>query len=254
MPLVELEKENQVAIITINNPPANALNIEIFKTLREMLTELNQDDTKVIILTGAGDRFFIGGADIKQFIGLDAKTAEKLSRKGQEFTLFLEQLSKVIIVAVNGYCLGGGMEISQACDFVIASETARFGQTEIKLGIIPGWGGTQRLLRWMDPQRARELILTGEIVPASEMGSFCYKVVPPDQLLPAAKELAQRIASHGLVAIKLAKMAMKQAFYLPLEEGLKLEARYFGETLTSEDGKEGIKAFIEKRKPKIVDR
>ncbi len=254
MPLVELEKENQVAVITINNPPANALNIEIFKTLREMLTELNQDDTKVIILTGAGDRFFIGGADIKQFIGLDAKTAEKLSRKGQEFTLFLEQLSKVIIVAVNGYCLGGGMEISQACDFVIASETARFGQTEIKLGIIPGWGGTQRLLRWMDPQRARELILTGEIVPASEMGSFCYKVVPPDQLLPAAKELAQRIASHGLVAIKLAKMAMKQAFYLPLEEGLKLEARYFGETLTSEDGKEGIKAFIEKRKPKIVDR
>ncbi len=254
MPLVELEKEKQVAVITINNPPANALNTEIFKTLREMFTELDQDDTKVIILTGAGDRFFIGGADIKQFTGLDAKTAEKLARKGQEFTLFLEQLSKVIIVAVNGFCLGGGMEISQACDFVIASEKAKFGQTEIKLGIIPGWGGTQRLLRWMDPQRARELILTGEIAPASEMGSFCYKVVPPDQLLPTSKELAQRIASHGLVAIKLAKMAMKQAFYLPLEEGLKLEARYFGETFASEDGKEGVRAFIEKRKPKIVDR
>lgn len=254
MPLLELEKKNQVAVITINNPPANALNTEIFRALREMLTELDQDDTKVIILTGAGDRFFIGGADIKQFTGLDAKTAVELARTGQEFTLFLEQLSKVIIVAVNGFCLGGGMELSQACDFVIASEKAKFGQTEIKLGIIPGWGGTQRLLRWMDPQRARELILTGEIVPASEMGSFCYKVVPPDQLLPTAKELAQRIASHGLVAVKLAKMAMKQAFYLPLEEGLKLEARYFGETFASEDGKEGIKAFIEKRKPKIVDR
>ncbi|MFX1491426.1 MAG: enoyl-CoA hydratase/isomerase family protein, partial [Promethearchaeota archaeon] len=162
MSKVELKKKNQIAVITINNPPANALNAEIFDTLHKMLTELDQDDTKVIIITGAGDKFFIGGANIKQFIGQDAKGAEKLSRIGQKFTLFLEQHSKVLIVAVNGYCLGGGMELSQACDFIIASENARFGQTEIKLGIIPGWGGTQRLQRWMDPQRARELILTGE--------------------------------------------------------------------------------------------
>ena len=146
------------------------------------------------------------------------------------------------------------MELSQACDFIIASENARFGQTEIKLGIIPGWGGTQRLQRWMDPQRARELILTGEIVPASEMGNFVYKVVPPEELLPTAMDLAKRIAVRALVAIKLAKKALKQAIYMPIEEGLKLEARYFGESLETEDAKEGIKAFFEKREPKVVDK
>ncbi len=254
MSQVELRKENQIAVITINNPPANALNQEIFKQLREILTELDHDDTKVIIITGAGDKFFIGGANIKQFAGQDAKGAEKLARMGQEFTLFLEQHNKVIIMAVNGYCLGGGMELSQACDFVIASENARFGQTEIKLGIIPGWGGTQRLQRWMDPQHARELILTGEIVPASEMGNFVYKVVPKEDLLPTALDLAQRIAARGLVAIKLAKKALKQAMYMPLEEGLKLEARYFGQAFETEDAKEGIKAFFEKRDPKVVDK
>jgi enoyl-CoA hydratase len=254
MPPVELKKKNQVALITINNPPANTLNFEIFTTLKTMLTELDQDDTKAIILTGAGDRFFIGGADIKQFVGQDAKGGEKLARMGQEFTLFLEQLSKPIIVAVNGYCLGGGMEIAQACDFVIASETARFGQTEIKLGIIPGWGGTQRLQRWMDPQRARELILTGEIVPAGEMDGFVSKVVKPGQLIPTAMDLATRIASRGLIAIKLAKKALKQAMYLPLEEGLKLEAKFFGQSFETEDAKEGISAFFEKREAKVVDK
>ena len=254
MAKVELEKENQVALITINNPPANALSNEIFEELHNMLIKLEEDDTKAIIITGAGDKFFIGGADIKQFLGKDAKGAEALSRKGQEFTLFLEKMSKPLIVAVNGYCLGGGMEISQACDFVIASETARFGQTEIKLGIIPGWGGTQRLPRWMDPQHARELILTGDIISAKDMGAFVYKVVPPNQLLPTAKDLAKRIAQRPLIAVKLAKKAMKQAMYLPLEEGLKLEARYFGMSFESEDAKEGIKAFFEKREPKVVDK
>jgi enoyl-CoA hydratase len=254
MPKVELKKENQIAIITINNPPANTLNKEMFSQLRTILTDLDEDDTKVIIITGAGDRFFIGGADIKQFEGQDAKGAEKASRMGQEFTLFLEQHSKVLIMAVNGFCLGGGMELSQACDFIIASENARFGQTEIKLGIIPGWGGTQRLQRWMNPQRARELILTGEIVPAAEMGAFVYKVVPHSQLLPTAMNLANRIAIRSLVAIKLAKKALKRALYTPLEEGLKLEARYFGQVFETEDAKEGVKAFFEKRDPKVVDK
>lgn len=253
MSKVELKKENQIAVITINNPPANALNAEVFSALQKLFVELDQDDTKVIILTGAGEKFFVGGADIKQFIGLDSKAGEKLSRQGQKFTLFLEQHSKVIIVAVNGYALGGGMEIAQACDFIIASENARFGQTEIKLGIIPGWGGSQRLQRWMEPQRARELILTGEIVPASEMMGFIYKIVPLEELLPTAMALAKRIASRGLVAIQLAKKALKQAMYLPLEEGLKLEARYFGEALESENAKEGINAFFEKREPKVLD-
>ncbi|MFX1564881.1 MAG: enoyl-CoA hydratase/isomerase family protein [Promethearchaeota archaeon] len=254
MSQIEIKKENQIAVITINNPPANALNQEVFNQLKKVLTELDQDDTKVIIITGAGDRFFIGGANIKQFEGLDAKGAEKVSRMGQEFTLFLEQHSKVLIMAVNGFCLGGGMELSQACDFIIASENARFGQTEIKLGIIPGWGGTQRLQRWMNPQRARELILTGDIVPAAEMGNFVYKVVPSSQLMPTAMNLAERIAARGLVAIKLAKKALKRALYMPLEEGLKLEARYFGEVFETDDAKEGVKAFIEKRDPKVVDK
>ncbi len=254
MSQIELKKENQIALITINNPPANALNQEIFSQLRDVLTALDQDDTKVIIITGAGEKFFVGGANIKQFTEQDAKGAEKLAQMGQKFTLFLEQMSKVLIVAVNGYCLGGGMELAQACDFIIASENAQFGQTEIKLGIIPGWGGTQRLQRWMDPQHARELILTGDIVPASEMGSFVYKIVPLDELIPTAMNLAKRIAVRGLVAIKLAKKALKQAIYMPLEEGLKLEARYFGQSLETEDAKEGIKAFFEKRDPKVVDK
>ncbi|MFX1575806.1 MAG: enoyl-CoA hydratase/isomerase family protein [Promethearchaeota archaeon] len=254
MSKIELKKENQIAVITINNPPANTLNQEMFTKLRDILTDLDQDDTKVIIITGAGDRFFIGGADIKQFQGLDAKGAEKASRMGQKFTLFLEQHSKVLIMAINGFCLGGGMELSQACDFVIASENARFGQTEIKLGIIPGWGGTQRLQRWMAPQRARELILTGDIVPAAEMGNFVYKVVPPDQLIPTAMYLAKRIAARPLVAIQLSKKALKRALYMPIEEGLRLEARYFGEVFETEDAKEGVKAFFEKRDPKVVDK
>ncbi|MFX0078906.1 MAG: enoyl-CoA hydratase/isomerase family protein, partial [Candidatus Hermodarchaeota archaeon] len=144
MPIVELEKENQIALVTINNPPANTLNPEVFQALEEAFLKLDQDDTKVVILTGAGDRFFIGGADIKQFEGQDADRADQLTRTGQNFTLSLERISKPIIVAVNGFCLGGGMEITLACDFVIASETAKFGQPEIKLGVIPGWGGTQR--------------------------------------------------------------------------------------------------------------
>lgn len=254
MPLVELQKANQIAVLTINNPPANAINREVLTSLREILSELDQDDTKVIILTGAGDRFFTGGADINQFKGLDAKTGEKFARMGQKFTLFLEQVSKPIIVAVNGYCLGGGMEISQACDFVIASENARFGQTEIKLGIIPGWGGTQRLQRWMNPQLARELILTGDIVPASAMGGFVYKVVPPDKLLPTAENLARRIAARGLIAIKLAKKALRTAMYTPLEEGLKVEAQYFGTAFDTQDAKEGVKAFLEKREPKLANK
>lgn len=254
MSKIELKKENQIAVITINNPPANTLNQEMFTKLHDILTDLDQDDTKVIIITGAGDRFFIGGADIKQFQGLDAKGAEKASRMGQKFTLFLEQHSKVLIMAINGFCLGGGMELSQACDFIIASENARFGQTEIKLGIIPGWGGTQRLQRWMEPQRARELILTGDIIPAAEMGNFVYKVVPPDQLMPTAMYLAKRIAARPLVAIQLSKKALKRALYMPIEEGLKLEARYFGEVFETEDAKEGVKAFFEKREPKVVDK
>ncbi|MFX1509440.1 MAG: enoyl-CoA hydratase/isomerase family protein [Promethearchaeota archaeon] len=254
MPLVELEKKNQIALVTINNPPANALNPEIITLLRKLLTELDQDDTKAIILTGAGDKFFVGGADIKQFKEQNAEVIKKFTRLGQQFTLFLEKHNKPIIVAVNGFCLGGGMEITMACDFVIASENARFGQPEIKLGVIPGWGGTQRLQRWMDPQRARELILTGDIVPASEMGQFVYKLVPPNQLLPTAKELAQRIARHGLNAVKLAKRALKEAISRPIGEGLKLEAQYFGQAFETEDAKEGIKAFFEKREPKVVDK
>ncbi|MFW9985498.1 MAG: enoyl-CoA hydratase/isomerase family protein [Candidatus Odinarchaeota archaeon] len=254
MPLVELAKENQVATVTINNPPANTLNPEVFAKLKEIFTGLDQDSTKAVILTGAGDRFFVGGADIKQFEEQDAKSAAKLTQIGQEFTLFLEKISKPIIVAINGYCLGGGMEITMACDFVIASETAKFGQPEIKLGVIPGWGGTQRIQRWMNPQLARELIFTGAILPASKMGEFVYKIVPPDQLLPTAKALAERIASHGLVALKYAKRALKEATQRTIEEGLVIEAKYMQKLLKTEDAREGVRAFLEKREPKVVDK
>ncbi|MFX1317785.1 MAG: enoyl-CoA hydratase/isomerase family protein [Promethearchaeota archaeon] len=254
MPLVELQKENQIALVTINNPPANTLNPEVFKKLEEIFSKLDQDNTKVVILTGAGDKFFIGGADIKQFEGSDADKAEKLTRVGQIFTLFLERISKPIIVAVNGFCLGGGMEITMACDFIIASETAKFGQPEIKLGVIPGWGGTQRIQRWMNPQLARELILTGEIFPASKMGEFVYKIVPPDQLIPTARALAERIARHGLVALKYAKRALKEATQRTLEEGLFIEAQYMKKLLETADAKEGVRAFLEKREPKVVDK
>ncbi|MDO8125164.1 MAG: enoyl-CoA hydratase-related protein [Candidatus Hermodarchaeota archaeon] len=254
MPLVEVEKKKQVVTVTINNPPANALTPEVFQTLEIVFSELDEDDTKVVILTGAGDRFFVGGADIKQFEGQDADRADQLTRTGQNFTLSLERTSKPIIVAVNGFCLGGGMEITMACDFVIASETAKFGQPEIKLGVIPGWGGTQRIQRWMNPQLARELIFTGDIVPASQMGDFVYKIVPPDQLIPTAMALAERIAKRGLVALKYAKRALKEATQRTLEEGLFIEAQYMRKLLETEDAKEGVRAFLEKREPKVVDK
>ena len=254
MPLVELEKENQIALVTINNPPANTLTPKVFQTLEEIFSKLDQDNTKVVILTGAGDKFFIGGADIKQFEENDADRADQLTRTGQNFTLSLERISKPIIVAVNGYCLGGGMEIAMACDFVIASENAKFGQPEIKLGVIPGWGGTQRIQRWMNPQLARELIFTGEILPASKMGQFVYKIVPIGQLIPTAKTLAERIARHGLVALKYAKRALKEATQRTLEEGLFIEAQYMRKLLETEDAREGVRAFLEKRQPKVVDK
>lgn len=254
MPLVELEKENQIALVTINNPPANTLTPKVFQTLEEIFSKLDQDNTKVVILTGAGDKFFVGGADIKQFEENDADRADQLTRTGQNFTLSLERISKPIIVAVNGYCLGGGMEIAMACDFVIASENAKFGQPEIKLGVIPGWGGTQRIQRWMNPQLARELIFTGEILPASKMGQFVYKIVPSDQLIPTAKTLAERIAQHGLVALKYAKRALKEATQRTLEEGLFIEAQYMRKLLETEDAREGVRAFLEKRQPKVVDK
>lgn len=250
MPLENLilDKDENIAIVTFNRPDAmNALNNQTRAEFGQVMKELEEDDSiRVIILTGAG-KSFVAGSDIKEFNQTTPYAAHNIQRLGQ----ICENMPKPVIAAVNGFCLGGGCEIAMGCDIIIASEKAKFGQTEANVGVIPGGGGTQRLPRLVGACRAKELIFTADIIRAEEADriGLVNKVVPMDELMDAAKEMAKKIATKSPAVLKLAKQAINRGMSTSLESGLAYEREMYSISLSLEDKTEGVNAFIEKRSP-----
>jgi enoyl-CoA hydratase len=249
--------EEGIALVTINHPPVNALDQKTVSELGQAMDELEKrPEAKIIILTGGGDKAFVAGADITAFTGLTRVTAEQFAFSIQSILLKMEGSKKVVICAINGLALGGGCEVAMACDIRIASEKAKLGQPEVNLGVIPGAGGTQRLPRLVGKGRAMELVFTTDMISAEEARAIglVNRVVPPGSLLEEAKKMAKKILSKGPVAITLAKRAINEGLEMDLKEGLKLEAKLFGELFDTFDMREGVKAFLEKRPPRFENR
>jgi enoyl-CoA hydratase len=235
----------------------NALDLETLTALRDRLGELARDvDTHVVVLTGAGDRAFIAGADIAYMSGLDVDQAKAWGDLGHEVAGLLETMPQPTIAAINGFALGGGCELALACDIRYASSRARLGQPEINLGIIPGWGGTQRLARATTLGFAKELILTGRTVDADEAleRGLVNAVTEPEELLARVLEVALQLAAKSPLALEVAKQAVNRALGGDHAENLAREADRFAELFASEDAKEGLTAFTEKREPRFRGR
>ena len=247
------EKSEEVATITLNRPEAlNAFSKEVVEELLNALDDVrNDENVRVVVLTGAGEKAFSAGADIKAMIGMTALKARELSLMGEKLCLALENLEKPVIAALNGYALGGGLEVAMSCDLRIASETSRMGQTEINIGLIPGWGGTQRLTRLIGKTKAKELVFTGKMIDAktAEQLGIVNMVVPPDKFRETVRQFALELASKAPVAIKVAKALINKGADISLDSALALEREGFGVVASSEDLKEGVSAFTEKRKP-----
>jgi enoyl-CoA hydratase len=245
-----LTKEIPIAVIQLNRPEVlNALNHQLLTELAFCLEQLDSDDSiNCIVITG-NEKAFAAGADIKEMA--NAGTIEMLSRDNFSLWDRIRKIRKPMIAAVSGFALGGGCELAQLCDIIIASETAKFGQPEINIGVMPGAGGTQRLTKAVGKYKAMEIILTGEMIDAAEAVrlGLVNKVAPSGMYLEDAKKLAKHIASKPPVAVKLAKESVLRSFEVPLKEGLEIERKSFYMLFSSEDQKEGMKAFVEKRKP-----
>lgn len=255
--LIKVSKEDSVVVMTVDHPPVNVLSSQAITELNRAIDDALADaSVKVVILTGAGPNVFIAGADVKEIAQINsAQEAEELALKGQTVINKIESARKPFIAAINGICLGGGNELAMACHVRIASDRAKFGQPEILLGIIPGFGGTQRMLRLCGQAKARELILTGDNITAQEALriGLINKVVPDGEVLKQSLGLAKKIISKGRHAVELIQQAIYEGSKLPLEDALKLEARLFGKVCETNDKKEGVKAFLEKRQPKFQD-
>ena len=247
------KQEEGIGFVTINRPDKlNALNIETIRELEDLFTHLKDNqEVKVVIITGAGEKAFVAGADIEELSKLNMMEGKEYSLRGQRVFSLIENLGKPVIAAVNGYALGGGTELALACHIRIASEKAMFGQPEVKLGLIPGYGGTQRLARLVGKGKALEMILTGDMITAQqalEIG-LVNKVVSTEELLSACKDIAKKIMNNSPIAIKYALETVNNGLDKSLEEGLRIEAELFGMVCGTEDSKEGTSAFLEKRKP-----
>jgi len=246
---VTVEKNGAVGVVTLNRPQAlNALSYGLVKDLSLAMQELDQDpEVRAIVVTG-GEKVFAAGADIKEMADrgpFDERIQERLAYRDK-----INKITKPVIAAVSGFALGGGCELAMSCDIIIAAENARFGQPEVNLGIIPGSGGTQRLTHVLGKHRAMELVLTGDMLSASdaERLGLVNRVVPPELVLEEAKNVAKKIAAKPALAIKAAKEAVLKAANAPLDEGLDFERKSFYLLFASEDRSEGMKAFLEKRK------
>jgi len=249
---VTVEKDGAVGVVTLNRPQAlNALSYGLVKDLSLAMQELDQDpEVRAIVVTG-GEKVFAAGADIKEMADrgpFDERIQERLSYRDK-----INKITKPVIAAVSGFALGGGCELAMSCDIIIAAENARFGQPEVNLGIIPGSGGTQRLTHVLGKHRAMELVLTGDMLSASdaERLGLVNRVVPAELVLEEAKNVAKKIAAKPALAIKAAKEAVLKAANAPLDEGLEFERKSFYLLFASEDRSEGMKAFLEKRKPEF---
>jgi len=252
------EKKGPIAYVTVNRPKVlNALNTPTWADMRAAFEDARSDAVvRGVILTGAGNKAFIAGADIGELSKLSPLEGREHARRGQAIVGKLETLGKPVIAAVNGYALGGGCELALACTIRIASENARFGQPEVKLGIIPGYGGSQRLARVVGEGRAMQLCLTAEQIDAAEAHriGLVNKVVPVGQALAAAREMAKAINANGPVACRYVLEAVRRGLEMPLSEGLVFEATLFGLCAATSDMKEGMTAFLEKRPARFTGR
>jgi enoyl-CoA hydratase len=254
--LIHVDRDDAVAVVAVDRQDAlNALDVETLTALRDRLRDLADDgETRAVVLTGAGDKAFVAGADIKYMSGLDVDEAKAWGALGHETTRLLETMPKPTIAAVNGFALGGGCELALACDIRYASSSAKLGQPEINLGIIPGWGGTQRLARAVGLGVAKELLYTGRNVDADEALRVGLVNGVHDPVLDKAREVAQLLATRSPVALRVLKGLANRALGGDHASTLDAEADSFGELFSSEDAKEGLTAFIEKRSPKFVGR
>lgn len=253
---IKLEnKENGIWVLTMNRPEAlNALNGALLNEMAEAmryLAELGFDDVKAVVITGSGEKAFVAGADIKEMSGMNEDQAMQFAKRGQSIFHELNLLKVPVVAAVNGFALGGGLELALACDFIFASENAKFGLPEVSLGLIPGFGGTVRLTRAVGIRKARELTYSGEMINAEQalQLGLVNQVLPLADLMPAVMKKVEMILSRSPLAVSQAKKSINQAFDLETEPALENEAQIFGALFNSADTKEGTTAFIEKRKP-----
>jgi enoyl-CoA hydratase len=243
-----VERGPAISLITVNRPKSlNALNSQ---TLRELTLAVREcADTRVLILTGAGDRAFVAGADISEMAPMGPWQAREFSELGHVLTALIEDIPAATIAAVNGYALGGGLELAVACDMIFASENARLGLPEVSLGVTPGFGGTQRLVRLVGKLRAKEMIFTGDLVDAKraqEMG-LVNAVIPREKLLDHCRSIGQKIAEKGPLAVARAKRLVERGYDMPLRAANRQEAESFALLFDTEDRREGMRAFLEKR-------
>ncbi|MFQ5691091.1 MAG: enoyl-CoA hydratase/isomerase family protein [Gemmatimonadota bacterium] len=249
--------EGRVALLTVNRPDKmNALNGQVRCALVGALNELQDDDeVRVLVLTGAGEKAFIAGADITEFKDQAPVQQYRFMERGNIYSA-MEALPKPVIAMINGYCLGGGCELSMACDIRVAATTARLGQPEVNLGIIPGGGGTQRMPRLIGEGQAMRLILTGDMIGAEEAAriGLVDQIFPPEELRDKTLELARKIASKSPIALQAAKECILAARRTPLDEGLKFERGWFSLLFSTRDKDEGVNAFLEKRKAEFTGR
>ena len=248
---VKTENRDGLLVVTVDRPKVlNALNAQTVDELRRTFNDARDDDSvKCIILTGAGEKAFVAGADINELAQMTPITGKQVAERGQRVFSSIERCPKPVIAAINGFALGGGCELALACHIRIASEKAQLGLPEVTLGIIPGYGGTQRMARLLGKGKALELILTGDRIGAAdaERIGLVNRVVPADQLMPVCEELARKIMARGPLAVRAAIEAVMSGSEMPFEEGQFLEATLFGLLASTEDMKEGMQAFLEKR-------
>jgi len=255
---IKVAIDDHVAVLTIDHPPANALDVTTLTELSSAIDELQANaDVKAVIITGAGQFAFSAGADVNVINTIKGPDdARKMVLTGQDILNRIENMRKPVIAAINAVCLGGGNELAMACHMRIASDRARFGQPEPNLGIMPGFGGTQRLPRLVGKAKALELLLTGDMIPAQEAYriGLINKVVPEGEVLKAARDLAKRVLAKSQVSVRLIMTAVDEGLQTSLAKGLLIEADSFAAVMASDDAKEGLSAFLQKRQPKFQDK
>ncbi|GAB6908542.1 enoyl-CoA hydratase [Desulfosarcina cetonica] len=254
---INIEIDTSIALVTLNRPPVNALNHQFEEEIDTIFDDLDKmPDVRVVIITGAGNKAFMAGADIKEIISFDENNAIQMSAGSQKVFNKIESSEKIIIAAINGLALGGGCELSIACDIRVADETALFGFPEVKLGLMPGAGGTQRLTRLVGVGNAKKMILTGNPITAQiayEIG-LIEQVCQKGDCVKEAQKIAKQIVSNGPLAIVNSKKAINKGLETIFEDGLRMETKLFSDLFNTEDRKEGINAFLEKRKPEFKNK
>ena len=247
-----VEVTEGIAVLKINRPESlNSLNREVLEMMESVLDGLERDAAvKVVVVTGVGNKAFVAGGDIKEMLPMDPLVGQAFSRKGQRVMLLIGKMKKPVIAAINGYALGGGLELALACDFIYASDKAKLGLPEVTLGVIPGFGGTQNLPRLIGPNKAKELIFSGKILSAQQAKEWgiVNEVFSAEELLVRVMEIAQLIARNGMIAVASAKDAIVNGMNMNKEDGLRYESSLFATLFATDDQKEGMQAFIAKRK------